>query len=165
MKKLLILGHARHGKDTVAELMRDRHGVSFRGSSLFLTESCVRPHLATKGIHYGSTEECYADRVNHRSAWRHAIVEYNSNPQRLAREILAEADAYVGMRSAREYAATKDLFDQIFWVDASDRGLPPESKSSMDIEFDPVEMILINNSGTLEELAEAVDAALKEPSW
>ena len=27
--KLLVIGHARHGKDTVSELLRDRHGFSF----------------------------------------------------------------------------------------------------------------------------------------
>ena len=31
--KLLIIGHARHGKDTVAEILRDTHGYDFVSSS------------------------------------------------------------------------------------------------------------------------------------
>lgn len=164
-KKILILGWARHGKDTVADFMQQRHGLDLRSSSWFLADRCVRPYLAERGVNYDSLFDCYEDRVNHRAAWHDAIVAYNEDPTRLTREILAVSDGYIGMRADREFQASKHLFDQIFWVDASDRGLPPEPKSSMDIEFDPAEMVFINNSGPLEELGDRVDAALREPAW
>lgn len=158
MPKLLILGWARHGKDTVAEFLEHRHGVTFRSSSYFLAQNCVRPFLEARGITYDSLADCYDDRGNHRDLWREAIVEYNADPTRLTREILAVADCYVGMRSAREFEATKHFYDKILWVDASGRGLPPEPKSSMDITYDPSCMTFVNNSGTLQNLIKEVDA-------
>lgn len=152
--KLLILGHARHGKDTFAELLHDRHGLTFHGSSLFAAEVAVRPHLARLGIVYDTVEHCYADRHNHRAAWFDAITAYNSRDRaRLAKEILDVADCYVGMRSADEYAASRHLFDLVVWVDAARRGKPAEPRSSMSIRFDPREMVHIDNSGTKRQLA------------
>lgn len=105
--KLLILGHARHGKDTAAEYLRDAHGFSFQSSSLFLAANIVRPALAGRGLFYDSLEACYADRVNHRALWREIISDFNrDDPARLAKAILAVSDCYVGMRTARKLWAT-----------------------------------------------------------
>lgn len=151
--KLLVLGYARHGKDTVAEYLRDDFGMDFRSSSHFLAEACVRPYLAERGITYATLDECYADRVNHRAAWHDAIAAYNAeDPTKLAREILKVADIYVGLRSNREYVAARPLFDAVLWVDASARGLPPEPRSSMDIEYDPYRMLVVHNSRDLDHL-------------
>lgn len=156
--KLLILGHARHGKDTAAEYLRDAHGVSFRSSSLFLAERVVRPALALRGLAYLSLEECYADRVNHRAAWREIIADFNGeDPARLAREILAVCDCYVGMRTEREYLASRSLFDAVLWIDASARGIPPEGSDSMTITFDATKMERIDNGGTVEAMHAALD--------
>lgn len=156
--KLLILGHARHGKDTVAEMLRDRHGFSFASSSYFAMQKVIRPALAEIGINYTSDEECYADRVNHRGFWYDKICEYNGGgPSRLAEEILVDHDMYVGMRANDEYVASRPMFDFVVWVDSSGRGIPPEDSSSMTIEYDPQRMVLINNGGTLEDLAAAID--------
>lgn len=155
---ILILGWARHGKDTVAERLRDAHGFTFRSSSLFLAEKVVMPELARYGLIYDTLEQCYADRVNCRSVWRAIIEQYNSeDPARLAKAILAKADCYVGMRMEREYQAAEPLFDHVIWVDATGRGVPPEDHSSMTIEFDRERMLWLDNSGTLEELHRKVD--------
>jgi hypothetical protein len=159
-KKLLILGYARHGKDTVAELLRDCYGLKFESSSLFLAEAVVRPYLAQRGVNYSSLDECYADRGNHRAAWYDAICDYNEkDPAKLAREILKVADVYIGMRASRQYEASRQLFDATFWVDASGRGLSPESTTSNGLSYIPDEMIFIDNSGTLKDLQERVCAA------
>lgn len=164
--RLLILGHARHGKDTAAEYLRDAHGLSFRSSSLFLAEAVVRPALEARGIAYPDLEACYADRVNHRALWRELIAEYNAqDPARLAKAVLAECDCYVGMRTQREYDGSRDLFDGVVWIDASRRGLPPEDKSSMDIAFDPARMLWIDNGGTLEQLHGKLDELMRGVSW
>jgi hypothetical protein len=154
--KLLILGHARHGKDTVAEILRDNHGLSFASSSLFLAERIMLPYFESIGEPYASLEECYADRGNHRATWHNQIAAYNTpDKARLPREILEVADAYVGMRSDAEFAASRELFDHVVWVDASGRGLSPEDRSSFNITQTP-DMYLIENNGTLEDLEGAV---------
>lgn len=162
-KKILILGFARHGKDTVAEILRDIFGYNFTSSSLFCAEKVCRPYLAERGVTYGSIEECYEDRVNHRADWYNAIAAFNSqDPVALAKGILEIGNIYVGMRNSREYAVAKDFFDEIWWVDASIRGLPPENRDSMDIDFNPEEMRLIDNNGDLFNLRTQVAYALGE---
>lgn len=157
MPKVLILGHGRHGKDTVAELMAER-GLSFASSSLYAAEKVVRPALAEVGITYDSLEECYADRVNHRAFWYDQISAFNGGGKsRLAELILENHDVYVGMRSQREYVASLPLFDYVVWVDASKRGLPPEPRDSFDIDYDPLIMQLIDNNKDLKHLEREVD--------
>jgi hypothetical protein len=164
--KILILGHARHGKDTAAEYLRDAHGVSFRSSSLFLAETVVRPALEVRGISYPSLEACYADRVNHRALWREIIEDYNrDDAARLAKAILAECDCYVGMRTARELWASRTLFDVILWIDASARGLPPEGADSMSITFDPAWMVRIDNGGSLAAMQAQLDDWMRALNW
>lgn len=167
--KILILGWARHGKDTVAEILRDRHGYKFASSSMFAAESIVRPGLAARGITYDSLEECYEDRVNHRAAWFDLIKEWNAtDPAALAKGILAVGDIYVGMRSSYEFAEARKLFDQLWWVDASERGLPPEPRDSNDIDFEPEAMRYIDNNGSLIDLHYRVGEAVRDAqaqSW
>lgn len=164
--KLLILGHARHGKDTAAEYLRDRHGISVHSSSLFLAANVIRPALAGRGMFYDSLEACYADRVNHRALWRELIEDFNrDDPARLAKAILAQSDCYVGMRMEREFWASRALFDVIFWIDASGRGLPPEDASSMTITFDPAWMVRIDNGGPLDAMQAQLDDWIRSASW
>ena len=160
--RVLVLGHARHGKDTVAEMLRDRWGLRFSSSSMFCAERVMMPYFAQHGVPYASVEECYEDRVNHRSTWFDKIQDYNrADPSRLAREMLeAGNDMYVGMRSAYEFAEAHRLFDFIVWVDASGRGVPPEPRDSFDIGFSGG-MLLIRNDGTLQDLEAAVDRLAK----
>lgn len=161
--KILIIGHGRHGKDTVAEYLRDHHGLSFRSSSLFLAETVVRPALVAHGLVYDTLDACYEDRVNHRCLWRDIILEYNAEDKaRLAKAVLAVSDCYVGMRSIEEYCASRPLFDAVLWVDAAARGLP--SDPSLTIEFKP-DMVLIDNNGSLDETYEQIDDWMRVISW
>lgn len=158
--KLLILGHGRHGKDTVAEYLRDAHGVSFVSSSMFLAETVVRPALVAHGLVYDSLDECYADRVNHRELWRDIIAEHNrDDPARLAKAVLAVSDCYVGMRTDREYLAARPLFDAVFWIDASARGLPNDP--SLTIPFRSDQIVMIDNNGTLAETYAQMDGWMR----
>lgn len=151
--KLMILGYARHGKDTVAEILRDTHGVQFVSSSFAAAEKVMVPYFRTKGIEYTNLDECYADRVNHRQEWFEQISAYNTpDKARLAREIYAVSDAYVGIRAVEEFNAVKKegLFDYSIWVDRS-KHEAPESTASNTITPDMANYILDNN-GTLEQL-------------
>jgi hypothetical protein len=140
----LILGHGWHGKDTAAEIMRDEFGLTFTSSSYAAAEIAVRPHLSKT---YDTAEDCYNDRRNHRDEWRRLITQYNTpDKSKLCREILAKTDIYVGMRCPEEYAASKHLFDVVLWVDRSE---VVGQDRTMQIEFDPNEMIYIDNNGLL----------------
>lgn len=153
--KLLILGYARHGKDTVAELLRDDYGFSFTSSSMFVAEECLWDHWGCAV--YPDFEAMYADRVNHRKLWMEMISAYNTpDKTKTASTMLSRGfDMYVGMRRHDELLACQEagIFDFIIWVDASLRH-PPET-GSMDIteENSGADYTLFNN-GKLEELPE-----------
>lgn len=157
--RLILLGHARHGKDTVADMLRDRHGFNPMGSSLFACQRIIMPWFRTAGWPYPSVEACYADRGNHRATWFDLICAYNADdPARLAREMFqAGHDIYVGMRSAREFAAVRPLVDMVVWVDALTR-LPPEPTASFDLDPASVCDWRIDNGGSLTDLERQVDS-------
>ena len=74
--KLLILGNARHGKDTLAELFNEHFGLTFMSSSQASADFFLYDQLKDK-YGYTSPEECFNDRVNHRDEWYLAICDYN----------------------------------------------------------------------------------------
>lgn len=174
--KLLVLGYARHGKDTVSELFATRFGLSFVSSSYFVAERAVRPALELAGISYSSLDACYADRVNHRAAWFNAIADYNSgDPAKLGRELFSEHDIYCGLRSLREFVALyrESAFDVCIWVDRSKGELikdfgagpryigdarPAEPRSSCSVTPNLADFVLDNN-GSLADLSLQVDWA------
>ena len=136
-KKLCIVGHCRHGKDSMAEIfiydvLKEKYG-------------------------YKTPDECFEDRVNHRAEWHELICDYNiEDKSKLAKGILEHADCYVGMRDFKEIkeCIKQNLFDLIIWVDASKR-LPLESKESFNIDINDAD-IIIDNNGTFEEFKEKV---------
>lgn len=143
--KYLILGHARHGKDTFAELLCKYTGLTAQSSSWFIAETIAFPRLKNK-YNYSTVEQCYKDRVNHRVEWLNLIKEYNTpDKTRLAKEILKTSDIYIGMRSREEYEAClkENLFDKIFYVCACPR--LKETDSTMCISFDPKKHIFVFN--------------------
>ena len=151
-KKLLVIGHGRHGKDTVCEILRDRYDYSFESSSQFCSKLFIYDQLKDK-YGYTSEEQCYADRHNHRAEWYDAICDYNvPDAATLGREMFAAYDIYCGLRNKREFFAMQNtgVFDYAIWVDRSDH-LPPESKDSMSLE-QWMANFTIDNNGTLEDL-------------
>jgi hypothetical protein len=179
--KVIILGYARHGKDTVAEILQQSYGLTFTSSSLFCAERVIwaalhnhgdaldrhekarRPGMSTVDLHnelemmsgrqYPSFVECFADRDNFRAAWFSLIAAYcYPEKERLAREIFAENDIYVGIRNKSELNAVLNagLADLALWVDASDR-IGREPLSSCTVE--PwMAMFTIDNNGSAEDL-------------
>lgn len=154
--KILIIGHGRHGKDTLAELLKVHSGLSFKSSSLAAAEIFIYDALKEK-YGYETLMQCYDDRHNHRAEWYNLITGYNENDRaRLAKEILSTNDCYVGMRDREEIQECRrqGIFDLIIWVDASDR-LPLEDSSSFNIDKGLADIILENNS-TLSEFESKV---------
>lgn len=154
--RLLLIGHCRHGKDTVAELLKEYYGLNFISSSQACADIFIYDELKEK-YGYKTPEECFLDRVNHRDEWYQMICEYNKDDKaKLAKEILKYNNTYVGMRDWGEIqeCLKQELFDLVIWVDASDR-LPQESANSFNITKADAD-IIIENNGTLEELREKI---------
>lgn len=144
--KLLIIGHGRHGKDTVAEMLQEQIGLTFRSSSEAAAEIAVFPTLGPR-YGYKTVKECFDDRANHRQEWKDLITAYNTpDKARLCREILETSDCYVGMRCPLELAAVRPMFGAVIWVEASARR---PSDPTMLIPFDPNSMLYIDNNFSL----------------
>ena len=146
MNKLLIIGHGRHGKDTVAEILRDYHGYTFVGSSWYAAQHIMRQAFPT--LHgearYKTSDACFHDRHNHRMFWKTTIDKYGEqHPNWLVDGILSQADIYVGMRSRVEFERAGGRFDKVIWVDRS-MHLPDEGPS-MELTEDDADIIVDNN--------------------
>lgn len=142
-KKFLIIGSGRHGKDTVAEYLSSKAGLRFASSSYTANSVCVYPILKVK-YGYKSEDECFLDRSNHRVEWKNLICDYNKEDKtRLTREILGRNEIYVGMRDDQELRESRNLFDLIIWVDASDR--VKEKDPSLGIKKEEADLIIENN--------------------
>ncbi len=154
--KLCIVGSARMGKDTLAEILRDEFGLKFISSSQAAADIFIYDELKVK-YGYKTSEECFIDRMNHRAEWYNMICDYNKDDKaRLAKGILERADCYVGMRDISEIneCMKQGLFDLIVWVDASKR-LPAESADSFNIDISCAD-IIIENNGTFDQFKEKV---------
>jgi len=133
--KLLVIGHMRHGKDTVAEMIEEITGMSFKSSSEMAAEIFIYDELKDK-YGYSSFIECFEDRMNHRAEWHDLIKNYNyPDKAKLAKEILIHNDMYVGMRSQAEIdkCIEDSVFDMIIGVFDPDKPLEP--KDSFDIDL------------------------------
>lgn len=144
--KLLIIGHGRHGKDTLAEIFNENFGMTLKASSMAASEIFIYEKLKLK-YGYETAEECFNDRSNRRSEWYDLICDYNkSDKARLAKEIMSKSDCYVGMRDRPEIleCLNQDIFDLVIWVDASER-LPKETRDSFNITKEDADIIIYNN--------------------
>ena len=152
LPKLLIIGNARHGKDTVCDILKQEFGYNFRSSSDFCAEKFIYDELKVK-YGYTSYEQCFEDRHNHRAEWYDMIHAYcKDDYSRLGREIFAENEIYCGLRNKAEFHAMRNtgVFDYAVWVDRGDH-LPAEDKSSMSLEIWMADYV-IDNNGTLADL-------------
>src|SRR5271166_4587142 len=159
--RIMVIGHARHGKDTVGELLKKHYGLGFTSSSLFCADKIMMPafdrvNLAGKEedrIIYADAQECFEDRVNHREFWHDEIMDYTTNDLSiLVREIFQANEVYCGCRNDREFLQAKGegQFDYSLWVDASLR-LPPEKRGSMKLEKWMADQV-VDNNGTEAQL-------------
>lgn len=158
--KILIIGHARHGKDSVAKIIQLFYGLNFKSSSEFCAEKLMFPVLKDK-YGYKTVEECFNDRGNHRAEWYDMISNYClDDPTQLGRDIFTENDIYCGLRNKREFHAMKNqgVFDICIWVDRSDH-LPLEPKDSMTLEPWMADFV-IDNNGDEDELTLSVKALM-----
>ena len=157
--KLLIIGHGRHGKDTVAAMLKEEFGLTHLASSEASSTIFVFDALKEK-YGYTTVEDCFNDRANHRAEWYDLICEYNANDQaRLAKDIVERANVYVGMRSQAELdeCIKQGVFDAIIGV--MDPRKPLEDIGSMSINVEKYSDIMIYNDSTLDDLRQGVKLA------
>ena len=150
--RIVVTGMARHGKDTVCELLEREHGFTYESSSHLAGFKIVYPVLKDK-YKYSGFSECYRDRVNRRQEWFELIKAYNTpDLARLGREIFEYYDIYCGLRNIAELEAmiAEGLVDCIVWVDASER-VESEPSTSITITREDCDFVISNNGG-LEEL-------------
>ena len=148
--KLMIIGHARHGKDTVCDILSKQYGYSYTPSSRLALDIFIYDKIKNR---YSSKEECFNDRHNNRKEWFDLIAEYNKkDSSRLIKKIYTKTDIYCGLRSKLEFNAgkAKKLFRYTLWVDRS-KYLPNEGADSITVEKSDADFI-IDNNGSLEEL-------------
>jgi len=149
---LMVIGHGRHGKDTVSALIADQFDLTWGASSFLLSERVVYPVLKDR-YGYRSVAECFDDRSNHRAEWFDTIAAYNAgDPARFTRELYDVYDIYCGLRNRDEFVAARKegLIDLTIWVDASER-MPPEDSASCTVTKADAD-IVIDNNGTEAEL-------------
>ena len=153
---ILIIGDARHGKDTFGDMLAEEKGLIKRSSSHFAAELFLRDRVEENfNITYQSLEDCYNDRIYFREFWYKEIQKYNEfDGARLAKALLVDSDIYTGMRDSREIEASikQGVFDLIIGV--YDYRKPRESKESNTIDVFKYSDILINNNKGLKELRE-----------
>jgi len=155
-KKILILGHARHGKDTLAQIIRDSVGLQCESTSMIAAKNFIFDKLKEL-YNYSSIEECWMDRVNHREEWYNLICNFNKEDRSaFVKSVMKTNDIYVGLRSKDELDQCKreNIFDYIIGVYDSTK--PKESIKSFNIDiFKECELIVCTNS-SLEKLKKVV---------
>jgi hypothetical protein len=160
LPKLLVVGHGRHGKDTVCAML-EQYGYTFQSSSKFCSELFIFKELKNK-YGYADEEECFEDRHNHRTEWYDMIHGYCSDDlAKLGRSLFFKHDIYCGLRNKREFFAmqNEEIFDYAIWVDRCDH-LPTEDPSSMSIEQWMCNYT-IDNNGDLARLTNNVHILMK----
>jgi hypothetical protein len=158
-KKILIIAPMRAGKDQLAEILRDKYGMTFQSSSYAAAELFIFDIM--KDEHgYETVDDCFNDRHSHRDLWFKLICEYNKEDKaKLAKYIVSTSDIYVGMRDREELIECKrqGVFDIIYWVDSSKRVLHKEPLSSCTVTEDLADYT-VNNNGSLKQLEYYADA-------
>lgn len=142
----MLIGSARHGKDTVAELLKKNLGYCYVSPTYYAAKTFIFDQLKNE-LGYKTVDECVEDRINHRVYWKEIIKKYNSNdPARLIREVYQQGDIYIGCRDLKEFYAAKEesLFDLAVWVDRSHH-IPREDYSSNQLEMIDADVIIDNN--------------------
>lgn len=187
--KLLIMGYSGHGKDTVAEMLKDEYGFTFTSSSRFCAQRIIwkavkDPEMARKRyIHhkspgaitarrlhdeltvmkkrYNSFEDCYRHRHDFRGVWYALIATYCANDKaKLAKEIFQENDIYVGIRSRLEFYGTINSGIVDHVIWIdADNQRGLESQTSCDVKPWMADYIISNN-GTLQELRDNVNQVM-----
>ena len=157
--KILILGHANHGKDTVAKYLAQEFNLVNSSATDYLATHFVFPVWGYK--HYANVHSMLEDKDNHRLKWASIVNQINRKDKLfLCKQVMFTSDIYSGMRNQKEYiqAVKENIFDYILFVSAGDR-LPTEN--SMNIVYDSRYMHIVDNSLGLPNLRNNLKPIIK----
>ena len=132
--KVMIIGHGRHGKDTVAALLVDALKLRFMASSEICSAVFIFDALKDE-FGYTTPQECFEDRSNHRELWHQLISVFNFHDKAaLIKLIYQYVDVYVGCRCVKELTGAKEAgeIDVTIWVDAIGR-VPIDDEPSFSV--------------------------------
>jgi hypothetical protein len=141
--KVLVVGHAQHGKDTVCEEIAAATGLKNAGTtSVYLAKYVAAREGVDVDTAYANRRRSEADRQR----WRQIGDEIRTNdPALLVREAFKVGEVTGGCRGLPEITAVRSegLADLIVWVDASPR-VGPDST----MEFGPewADVVLLNSA-------------------
>ena len=152
IKKIMVCGHSRWGKDQFCEFL----GLDYKSSSEVALDEVIWPEW---GIFQGyiDKQECFDNRHLHRSTWFDMIAGMNKDdPASLGKIIYKDNPVYCGCRRKEEFEALRQggHFDISVWIDASLR-LPPEPSTSCTVTPNMCNVV-IHNNGTLDEFKRKV---------
>lgn len=145
-RKIVIIGHAGHGKTTVAKVLTSIYDYRVVDPTEFIAE-----HIMVKGGHYKTFYGAISNKDTDREKWFKAVEEYNTpDKTRLVSEIFDRSDVYVGLRKYEELEMVKEKFNPIVvWVNNS--SVKPESEKSCTVTIEQADFVL-NNPGNLDDL-------------
>ena len=147
--KILILGHGGHGKDEVAKIISNAYSLSFSSSSQAFIEIDEAFSLLRQVTSLKSKKAIFEERRCYRELLSLAISLYNTpDKTALVKHILKTNDIYVGLRCPLEYEPSKHMFDLILWVQRPRFSL----EKTMLIEYNPMEMEIVINDGSIDSL-------------
>lgn len=136
--KVGVIGHGRHGKDSVAEFLAKNSPLNYyAGTSVYAADRvypwlCERYEWARK---YPNATACWLHRHENREEWAAAIADINrDDPVQLYRDCLAHQELLTGIRWRREFEAINaaKLVDTWIWVERPGFPLDPTCELTRD---------------------------------
>lgn len=126
MKKLIINGHAQHGKDYLADAVAEEFGLQKLNSSMWFAETVLMPAFPNT---YSCVEHAYKDRVNHRALW-YQMMLYGD----WQKKFMEHSDIFCGHRNIEEHQEMQSIGCLSIWVEWVGRSKEPPSSSQWQSE-------------------------------
>lgn len=155
--KIIINGHATHGKDYLAAAVAKKYGLRYYNASMWFAEKVLIP--AYPGM-WPCTEACYLDRVNYRDLW-YQMMRLGDWQERF----MQHSDIFCGHRNIEEHQEmVSHLNPRTIWVHNSKKG--PESASSSQWQTDSLitsnhDMVLMHEEDGTDKMLNQLEEYLK----
>ena len=133
--RVLIVGHGRSGKDTVAALLAEKFGYRLGGSMSYAVIPLITYSLTGRTDAY-MQEYCYKHRHNNRKYWYdYCNLLRQIDPLLLVKLTLSTTDFIIGIRDKDEFINSLDYFKphNVLWIER--KGTPVDPTMDYDRLF------------------------------